>query len=594
MSPALRDTITQNDFSAGFSRDVAPSLISPDGLYDLVDSLLDEDGNPYRRGGTAYKSNAGLGTTGLRWGWDGYLLPGARTIFANESDFGVLGSDDETPVNLGGAGLTLPKQSAVLQDLLFIGGAAIYGGSRKQAVYSTGTVKVEKGSKVVTGSGTTWNTLVDVGMLFHIGTERVYVVASVDSTTQITLRDAYEGTTGEGKSYTLNPIWTVGGSDPYEAWDYVTVCANRLVVASGRTVKVTEIDNPHTFVNSLGTVNEHTLPEGTQIVGLATVGQTSLIFTTAGIWVLDGLALDIVDQNGNPQHRLQQLSMQIVLAGAAGLAGSEQQLVVPAADGIYLMDGVSQPVRISKPIDRLYRQWIAEGNRLGRAVVIRGHYFLPIITSQGAVRDLLVCRLDRPTRSRKQVTYPWSHFTGDGGEITAYFVRSTSDPRQPVLLGAQAREPSRVVDCSAYFAPDAAHKNDADGSTFDFDLITRDFETGSGTLNIVRAIRPRYELVDAGSDGPTLEVYYSDGSLETGEARWDEINWDEFDWADEGGASFTPIGEGPASDGRDPVKFRVNKRLRFVRFRIKSNGPAAYCVLRSLELETRPSGAVRR
>lgn len=595
MSPAVRTYLDQNDFSGGMVRDVSPSLIPDNSVYDLVDALLDEDGNPYRRGGTAYKSKEGLGTSGLTWAWDGYLRPGHRTVFANSSDFGALGSDDESVVNLGGEGLSAPRQSAVLEELLFIGGAAIYAGSRQSAVYSTGTVKVEQGSKTVKGTGTTWNTLVDAGMLFHIGAGRVYVVDTINSTTELTLRDAYEGTTGEGKTYSLNPVWTIGGSDPYEAWEFLTVCSNRLVVGSGRSLRFTEINNPHTFTNSLGTTNEHSLPEGVQITGLATVGQTVLIFTTQGAWTLDGLALDITDIAGNPQHRLQQLSSDLILAGAVGLAGSGQQIVVPAADGVYLMDGISTPVRISRLVERPYRELIAKGYRPGRAVVFRGHYFLPFLSNSGEVKELFVCRIDRLIRSRSQDSFPWSRFTGDGGEIRAFAVRSVSQ-KEVILLGAQAREPSRLLSCSAFLEPTSAVKNDADGTTFNFDLITRDFETGNLTENAVRDLVMRYVLVDAAADEPEVKVYWSTGALETGEAKWDEVNWDEFEWGGDIGASFNSTGRnGPVTDDdRTPRRFRVNKKLRYIRFRFVTSGPCAYFALRELKIAIRPSGATRR
>jgi hypothetical protein len=555
-----------------------------------TDSVLDNFG-----GGSLTPFTA----KGLNWVWDGYLLPGERTVFASEDDFGVHDAD-KRQVNIGGAGLALPKQSATIEDLLFIGGGTIYAGSRLTAAYSTGTVEVTNASTVVKGTTTKWATNADAGMLFQIGAERVYVVASVDSDTQITLRDAYEGTGGAGKTYALSPVYTVG-SDPYESWDFLTVCANRLVIATGRTIRVTEIDNPHTFTNSLGTTNEHTVPGAVQIVGLATVGQTVLVFTTGGIWSLTGLALDIVDQNGNAQHQLQQLSSDVVLAGAAGLAGSGQQLVVPAVDGIYLMDGISTPQRVSTPLDRLYMKRIADGYLLGGAKVYRGHYFLPILDSSGNVRDNFVCGLNRPRRTRQllswSITFPWSRFTGDGGEIACYAVRSTTDPREPTLLGAQARTPSQVVDCSAYFDPDAAHKNDADGSTHDFALITRDMETGGMASNSIRSLRLRYELVDAADDHPIVKVYWSDGSLEGGGPMWDEVNWDEFDYAsdDDGGAIFNSVDtDGPVSDGRRRYKFHINKKLPYGRFLIKTSGPAASFVLRSLEMVVRPSQAARK
>lgn len=592
MSPALQERIVQEDWSEGEVQDVAPALISPAGAARMVNVLLDEDGNPYRRGGTTYVSKEGLGSSGLSWLWAGYLKPGPRTLVANGSDFGVLGSDGESIVNLGGVGLSVPKQAAALQDLLYIGGGTLYGGSRKSAVYSTGTVTVTNGSKVVTGSGTTWNTLVDAGMLLQIGSERAYVVASVDATSQITLRDAYQGATGGGKSYSLNPVLSAS-SGPYGTWDYVTVCANRFVFVAGRTIKFTEVNNPHTFTNSKGTTNEHTLPEG-EGIGLRSVGQTALIFTTAGIWTLDGLALDIVDAAGNPQHRLEQLSGDTVLAGASGLAASGQQLVVPGGDGIYLMDGVSQPRLISRPVNRTYRRYIADGYRLGRAVVYRNHYFLPIVSGTAKVKALLVCRLDRPTRDREQVVYPWCHFTGDGGDVPALAVRASTDPQQPELLGVQSSEPSRVVDCSGYFDPSAANKNDADGSTFDLDIVSRDYETGSGTINSVRAVRPRYELVDAASDDPELQISYATGSATSGGARFGHATFGNAKFGSDLGASFVVVGNVGTSDGRNPVPLRMKPRARYMRVRIKGVGPAARCALRSLSLSIRPSGAVRR
>lgn len=592
---AFRERVTQEDFSEGMTRDVAPSLIGEAGVYDLVDALLDEDGNPYLRGGTAYKSKEGMGSTGLTWLTDLYLLPGHRTVFANESDFGVLASDDESIVNLGGAGLSLPKQSATLEDLLFIGGGYLYGGSRKTTAYSTGTVTVTNGSKTVTGSSTLWSTNIDPGMLLQIGASgRVYVVESVNSNSEITLRDKYEGSSGSGKTYTLSPIFSLAGADPYESSDYYTVCQNRIVSLNGDKIDFTEVDNPHTTTNSLGKANEHTLPEGVRGIGLATIGQTCIIFTTAGIWALDGLALDITDANGNPQHRLQRISPEVVLAGAAGLAGTEQRLVVPATDGIYLMDGVSSPVRISRPVDRLLLERIDAGYHLGKAAVFRGHYFLPILDSKANVRDLLVCRLDRPTHSRHQGAFPWSRFSGDGGEITAFAVRASTEASEPILFGAQAREPSRVVKCSTYFEPNTEHEADADGTFAEFDLITRDIATGRGIENVIRDLWLRYELVDNGSS-PKVKVYWSDGSLEGGEAEWNEVNWDEFNWAtDETGSIFTAVlSEGGPSDGRKHKKFRVNKRLTYGRFRIRTYNKTPFFALRMLQVNIRPSEAVR-
>jgi hypothetical protein len=592
MSPTIQTVIRQEDFSNGTVRDVAPHLIDPSGAYAIVNGLLDPDGAAPRRGGTENKSNAGFGSTGLRWITDVYLTPGQRTVFANKDDFGVLAADDATPVNLGGSGVILPAPSAVLKGLLFIGGGWIYGGSRKTAGYSTGTVALTQGSKIVTGTGTSWAANADAGMLFQRANERVYSVASVDSNTQLTLADPYEPVGGTGISYSLTNLYQIHTGDPYQSSAFYTVCMNRLCVGTGNIMRFSGINNPHSY----GANDYHEIPGGAQILGLGTSGQILLIFTTAGVWRVTGLALNIVDENGNAQHRLDVLSQQLILFSTSGAAANDQMLVVPFTDGVHMLDGISTPVKISKPIDKLLMGYVERGYRCGTGAVFRGCYFLPILDSSGAVRDLLVCRLDRPTRSRSQTVYPWMQFAGDGGEITAFTVRQqSSQAPTPLLLGAQARTPSRVVKCNAYFDPDGPHKADADGSAHQLDIITRDYDTGGGTENVVRRIRARYELVDAASDDPTILFDWGDGALDLGGAKYDTAIYDTDIYASEMGSAWNALAcTAGESDGRDVHKCWVNKRRRYVRFRIRTNGPCAYAALRNFEVFIRPSQAVRR
>lgn len=591
--PSRQMTLEQQDFSAGMARDVAPQLIPTNAVYDHLNGLTDASGSPYKRGGTVNKSGAAFGSAGLRWVFDGYFDAGQRTVFANSSDFGVLASDDSTVVNLGAAGLTYPKSAALLEGCLFIGGGFIYAGSRKASAYLTGTVSFTNGSTTVTGSGTSFTANVDAGMLIQRGNERVYVVASVTDNTHLELRDAYAGVTGSGISYTASPIYTMTAADPYEVSDYYTVCENRLCWLSDNHLRFSEIAAPHTAWNI---DNEHDFPEGGNGIGQVTVGNQLIVFTTNGVWTLSGMAFDIVDSNGNPQHRQQVLSRDLVLFGQVGIATWEQAAVVPCIDGIYLIDGISSPQKISRPVEGLYTTYTAQNRRTGRAAVFHGHYLLPIMDDSGVVHDLLVCRLDRPTRVAGQLAFPWSHFDGDGGEITAFAVRNITGNRQPKLYGAQAGTASRVVDCSAYFTPSAAVKNDADGTTAVWDLITRDYETGNMTKNAVRAILSRVELQDAASDNPVIDTYYSLGTKAGDpEAAWDDVTWDDFQWAEDTGGSFVATGcQLTESTGNDRQKCRINKQTRYIRFRFRSEDPCAKLVFRALEVKIRPSGALRR
>lgn len=595
MSPTLQSRLSQNDWSEGEVRDVAPALISPSGAYSMTNALLDEDGSPYRRGGSFYKSSNGLEGTGLRWGWDGYLLNGPRTIIATESEFGTLAADDKALTAIGGGGLDFPTQAAAMDDLLYIGsgGGTIWAGSRKAANYSTGSISVTNGSKTVTGSGVTWATLVDPGMMLQIGSERLYVVENFPTTSTMTLRDPYVGETKAGASYSLMPIYAVTSADPYVGAEFVTVCANRFVYGVGRQIFFTEVDNPHTTINSLGTSNEHTLPAGIKITGLETVGQTVLIFTSKGIWTLDGLALSIVDLNGNSQQRIQLLSTDMILETVSGIAGWGQRLVVPTMSGIYLMDGVSQPSPISKPIGRLYLQRLSEGFRPGQASVYRGHYFLPLLSSGGRAKETLVCRLDRPTSSRSQTVYPWSRLAGDGGETAAYFIRSLT-LEHPRLFGGQSRSSSRIVDCTSFFEPSAARATDADGTVFDLDIVTRDYETGAGTINKVRSVRSRYELEAAGAEEPRLQISFSDTSNKIEGFKLGTSTLGTGELGSDLGTTFVLAGEAGPSNARDPARMAINKGARYLRLHIRTRGAAARCVLRSLSLSIRPSEATRR
>jgi len=69
------------------------------------------------------------------------------------------------------------------------------------AEYTTGTVAVTNGSKVVTGTSTVWETGM-VGRTFHSsGYEELYQIAEISSPTSLRLTTEFNGTTATGKSY---------------------------------------------------------------------------------------------------------------------------------------------------------------------------------------------------------------------------------------------------------------------------------------------------------------------------------------------------------------------------------------------------------
>lgn len=81
---------------------------------------------------------------------------------------------------------------------------AVEGGSDED-YYNTGSVAVTNGSTSVVGTGTTWTEDME-GMSFRVNEfSKPYIIKSVNSGTTLTLRDAYEGETGSGKSYAVAP-----------------------------------------------------------------------------------------------------------------------------------------------------------------------------------------------------------------------------------------------------------------------------------------------------------------------------------------------------------------------------------------------------
>jgi hypothetical protein len=592
-SGGLAKTI-QDDFSAGIFRATARHLIDRRGAYDLINLLLDDDGSAYKRGGSAYKSNAAAGT-GLRFLWDGFLVGGQRTVFASAAKFWVLDVDDATPIDLAGGGLANPTRAVVVGGVLFIGGGTLYAGSRKAADYSTGTVAVTNASKVVTGTGTTWTTNVDVGMLLRVNaTGAYYAVASVDSNTQVTLVDTYQGPTASGQGYALTRLGSTTTAGVYRTSNVYATIADRLISVEGDHVYFSAGRNQTTGQTqpaSFAATDFHLLAQGAQGLGAEAVRDQMLVFASNGLWVITNMAFNLTDASGNSQQRLQKISSDIVLWSQEGIAGWDNALVVPCVNGVWRIDGVSSPVRLTNSITPLYIGYVRSGYKTGIGVVYRNHYALPILDASNALVDFLVCRLDRPIETRVGEVWPWTRLAGHAAQSAGMVVRVGSSPRTPSLLSAGLTSASRVTDLSGVFEPVAANKNDADASTPAWQIITRDYPTGQGNPNMTIKARVRYELVDAATDDPTIQTYYSIGSFAaTSGSYWGAAFWGSGTWSGAIETEFSQLpGTAPEDDGRNPFTWLVQKRSRYIRYRIQSSQPAARMTLRSLEMWNRQS-----
>lgn len=583
--PAL-STIPQDDFAAGMVRATARHLIPPNGCYDLLNYLLDDDGSAYRRGGSVYKSGSVFGTGGLRWLWDARLVAGRRTVFATAAVFGVLGADDRTPVSLGGPGLAAPVSAAALGGLLFVDGGVVYGGSRMAADYATGTVAATQGSTAVTGTSTVWRANVDAGMLLRVAGGQVYAVRSVTSDTALVLDRPFVEASASGRTYTLRrldspqviaPIYAAGG--------------DRLVTCSGNVVSVSQGRDPNTGnlrYGSFDSTDVMPLPDGVEILGAAMVRDLLLVFATEGVWAISGLPLELTDDYGNPQRRIDKVTGDLVLWGRAGIASWQNALVVPTIDGVALVDGVSQPRPVGLSIAPVIREYVRAGYQPGGAIVFGNHYLLPVLNGSTVV-DLLVCRLDRALETRLGVVFPWSRLSGHGANVSAFAQRvgGEGSSRSPGLLAGGLD--GRVLSTSSYFSPSSSVAADADGTAHPTLLETRDFTTGNGNLNTVLRLRMRYEMA-----GAPLTGRYSIGTAQSGVPYWGLVDWGGFDWADPRLADFVTLSTAaPESVGRDPWVWRFAARGRFIRARVESSAAASRLVVRSLEWGLRPSAKDR-
>ena len=387
---------------------------------------------------------------------------------------------------------------------------------------------------------------------------------------------------------------------------HLAACGTRLVIGQGRYVRFSHAGAPTVF----DPTDYHELPEGAQIRGLATIKDTLLVFTGYGIWAIMNMALDLTDDDGNPQQVVQKLMAEAGLLHEAGLTEWGGRIVAPLNDRVILLDTISTPTVISDSIAPLYAQHVKAGRLPGGAKVFHDHLFLPWLNPDNTVASTMVCRLNRPVRGR-MTYYPWTILDGHAAQMTMGDISPIAETH--TMLAAHTD--GRIIDYGNLFTPDADVALDADGSTPDFDLETRDFPTGNGQPNHLRALRLYYTLI-----GPTDEDTFVEAALSYGgvSQTYEQLrnvgsytdvadafvtyqavlhggsdsSWEPNEWAADTDLLWSPL-DGQAHETRaaDPKQWVLAqpKRVRYMRARFRCSDPVVKLIVHRVGFGIRPA-----
>lgn len=500
--------LVQESFAGGMYRSGDPALMPADAFFDGTNCLLDLLGGVYKRGGSAYRSNAKYGA-GIRLLWDGWLATtGQTTIVASTTQYATLTPGGVIEKGFG-PGLTNPARPAAYKGVLYLPGGV-----------------------------------------------------------------TYDGTTA-GTAAKVTTLYAVAG--------------NRLVAAEGRTIYFSKVNTPGTFEAA----EFLEVPEGVEILGLVGMREQVAVFTTGGLYVISGIALNITDGSGNVQWRMDRYSGTILWGNGAAVAEWEGNLVVPGTSAIWLVrrgtssEAIRSFTRISQPIVDLYNEYVRAGYQPGQATVYGSHYVLPIIGG-GRVIDVLVGRLDMPKRDG---SVPWTHLAGYAATGVVATRVTAGVSREPVLMGGTYGEDSRVLNLN-YFVPGEGVTTDADGSVPQWAFETRSIPTGNLVPNLVTRLRARYQM-SAAAGKPVLDAALASDTAPAGAAIWDRFTWGgATPWATPGLGSYELIsGQAPESlDGNKPYSWYPRKKRRFIRIRFTCGQATSQLSLKALELFVRLAG----
>lgn len=573
-------SLKQADFGGGIYRGrTAPK----NAVYDAVNMLVDDEGFLYKRGAAVISSASPAGSTLSRLASIYFPGPKVNRVLAWNASHFYAYDGSSNPVQVATPSDLFGRPASVGGVSIFAGSSSLYyyGGSLSPTSYSTGTLTMTQGSTTAVGSGTAFVANLDPGMMLSLSAVPTIgpIVASVTDDTHFELTAPWDGGSGAISGWIISPLITLTlsniGIQPLGPM-YVAAAGSglpRLLLATGNRVYESATGRP----SALSPTAYHELPSNAVINGIEGYGDSAVIFTNVGPWRIDNLSLDLVDDAGNIQQTVEQISKDLILWGDLGIDAWKGNLIVPGVDDVHAMglNGSTTPITagdngkggILEKIRPLYRSYVAAGYTPGMGCVHHGHYFLPIVNGSTVI-DVLVCRLDRGAA--------WTRWDGISAS-PAFAARVGGDVPSPHLIGLSGGSILNATDC---LNPSAANTKEADNFTRQAIVETIDFPTSAGSQpSTVRDIRATYVLTDNGAGSLPIVAPETSSDEDAGTyASPNEIG------VQGGGTGWV------LSDGTKYSWGRVTKKRQRLRVRLTQTQPCASWVLRCVELTIRPTG----
>jgi hypothetical protein len=505
---------SQHDFSAG----AYPQLdtVPANGLEDIVNGILEDDGSISRRGGGSYLGSLSTSSgQSFRNLWTGYLGVVGQVAVASilkpsvpTHDFYVRGVAQSDFVLGWGDSLLMQTQRPIASNgmVLFTYGSGTgafvtaWGGSMAPSLTSQ-SLTLTPDSKTVTGTGTNFTASAPGALIQRpVGGPAVAVVESIQSDTSLTLFEPWGGPLvtsllplSQFISYRIARNSLPDVPSPV----YLAPMFDRVLIGRGSRIAFTQPGFPFFVADT----DYHQLPEGAVVLGMEPLRDQLLVFTTDGVYVISGLAFDLTDALGNVQQRVEQVAPDLVLWDNLGIAGWRGTVVAPCVDDVYLVDSVASMRPITGGMRSLYRSYVKAGYQLGQAAVYQSHYVLPVVNGDMWV-DTLICDL----RSGG-----WVRWDGAAGTLKALAVRLGDSTRQPGLWASSQR--GRLMDLTGCFYPDTTNKSDPDGAQHSLRIETRTFTGGDLFKHQWRKARLRVEITGSATPEDSIRASYETGRV---------------------------------------------------------------------------------